>query len=368
MVSALGQPGQPGQPGQAGQHGRLGQPAAASGGRAHLVVAERGSFIGKKSERLVVYQNKSVVAEVPFFDLEQVTVATSGVSISSDAIYHCVEHGIQINFLSGSGKPYAKVTSPVLLGTVAIRREQYNAYRDRRGVALAKAFVEGKIKNQANVLKYFGKHRRKAQPEIYGQIAAAVARLDAHLKELTALDAPSVDELRGQLLSVEGRAAQHYWDLVQVLVAEKVKFPGREHRGAEDDLNAMLNYGYGVLYSQAWGALLLAGLEPFAGFLHVDRPGKPSLVLDFVEEFRQQVIDRPLLAMVTKGYAPRMEEGRLAEESRREVAAAVLERLETQETYDGKKHRIKTILHLQARRMAGFVRGDGRYRPFVGTW
>lgn len=345
------------------------QPApAAPSGRVHLVVSDYGAFVGKKSERLVVYLKKAVLTEIPLFDLEQVTIATPGASLSSDAIYACVEHGVQINFLTGSGRPYAKVTSPTLLGTVQTRREQMAAYGDRRGVVLAKAFVEGKLRNQANVLKYFGKHRRKADPAAYDRIAAAVGEIDAHLGELASLDAPTVDDLRGRLLSVEGRAAQRYWDLVQALVAGGMGFPGREHRGAEDPLNAMLNYGYGVLYSQAWGALLLAGLEPFAGFLHVDRPGKPSLVLDFVEEFRQAAVDRPLLAMATKGYAPRMEEGRLAEAARRETARAVLERLESQEPYDGKRHRLKTVLHLQARRLAAFVRGEGRYRPFVSAW
>ncbi len=341
---------------------------AAPSGRVHLVVSDFGAFVGKKSERLVVYLNKAVLTEIPLFDLEQVTIATSGVSLSSDAIYACVEHGVQINFLTGSGRPYAKVTSPTLLGTVATRREQMAAYGDRRGVVLAKAFVEGKLRNQANVLKYFGKHRRKADPAVHERIVAVTGEIDVHLDEVASLDAQTVDDLRGRLLSVEGRAAQRYWDLVQVLVSGGLEFPGREHRGAEDPLNAMLNYGYGVLCSQAWGALLLAGLEPFAGFLHVDRPGKPRLALDLVEEFRQAAVDRPLLAMATRGYVPRMEEGRLAEEARREVARAVLERLESQEPYDGKRHRLKTVLHLQARRLATFVRGEGRYRPFVSAW
>lgn len=345
------------------------KPALANpGGRTHLVISNYGAFLGKKSERLVVRENGQVVAEVPFHDLEQVTVATPGASLSADAIYACVEHGIQINFLTSSGRPYAKVTSPVLLGTVATRREQLAGLGDRRGVVLAKAFVEGKIRNQGNVLKYFGKHRRAADPEVYKQIAEAITRTVDSLKEVLALDGETIEDVRTQLMSAEGRAANRYWQVIQRLVLDKVDFPGREHRGAEDQLNAMLNYGYGVLYNEAWGALLLAGLEPFAGFLHVDRPGKPSLVLDFVEEFRQQVVDRPLLALVTKGYAPRMEEGRLAEPERKKVARAVLDRLETQERYDAKRHRLRTIIHLQARRMASFLRGEGRYRPFVGAW
>lgn len=87
---------------------------------------------------------------------------------------------------------------------------------------------------------------------------------------------------------------------MKLLLADHVSFEGREHRGATDQVNAALNYGYGILYAQVWGAIMNAGLEPFAGFLHVDRPGKPSLVLDLIEEFRQPLVDRPVIAAFNK--------------------------------------------------------------------
>src|SRR5438477_161295 len=77
--------------------------------------------------------------------------------------------------------------------------------------------------------------------------------------------------------------------------------PGRETRGAVDPLNSALNYGYGVLYAQVEQALILAGLDPYAGFLHADRPGKPSLVLDLIEEVRQTVVDRTVIGLVNRG-------------------------------------------------------------------
>ncbi|MBT9148386.1 MAG: CRISPR-associated endonuclease Cas1 1 [Syntrophomonadaceae bacterium] len=145
-------------------------------------------------------------------------------------------------------------------------------------------------------------------------------------------------------------------------------FPGREHRGAEDPLNSMLNYGYGILYSQLWSAVLLAGLEPFAGYMHVDRPGKPSLVLDLIEEFRQPVVDRVVIAMFSKGCKVQLEEDKLSATLRKELAEKILGRLETTENYDGKKYKLSTIIQRQSRSIATFVRGEGKYRPFVGGW
>ncbi len=339
-----------------------------SPGKVHLIVSGYGAYLAKRSERLVVKEEGHVTAEVPFADLEQVTIVGNGALLSSDVVYHCTEHGVAITFLSPNGRPYARISSPTLHASVATRRAQMLAMEDHRGVVIAKRFVEGKIRNQAVTLKYFGKYRRGAQPDAYRKLMDSVRELEASLHELDRLDAPQIDDIRSQLLSVEGRAGKAYWDAIGVLLEGKADFHGREHRGATDPVNATLNYGYGVLYNEAWAALLLAGLEPFAGFLHVDRPGKPSLVLDFVEEFRQAVVDRPLLADFIKGFTPAMEDGQLAISARRRIAETVLERLESQEEYGGKRHRLRTILHLQARRLATALRQESEYRPFVSSW
>lgn len=334
----------------------------------NLVINNFGSFIGKTSERLVVKESGKVVYEVPFFDLQQVTITTAGASLSSDAIRMCMEHGVQINFLSGTGQPYAKISSPQLTATVQTRREQLMAYLDQRGVMLSRAFVTGKIKNQVNTLKYFAKYRKEAQKETYAQVMEAAPKMTGILQELDTYTGQKIDEVRGQFLSVEGRASAIYWKQVGGILEGKVEFTGREHRGADDPLNSMLNYGYGILYSQIWSAVLLAGLEPFAGFMHVDRPGKPSLVLDLIEEFRQPVVDRVVIAMFGKGYQAELKEGKLSAQTRKELAKRILARLEVSESYEGKKHKLSTIIQRQARSIATFVRGEGKYRPFVGGW
>ena len=138
-------------------------------------------------------------------------------------------------------------------------------------------------------------------------------------------------------------------------------------RGARDGLNSALNYGYGILYGQMERALVLAGLDPYAGFIHADRPGKPSLTLDLIEEFRQPVVDRTVLGLANKGFEFKQDEdGLLAEDTRRALAEKVLERLEeSTERYEGKKQALRVIIQSQARHLATFVRGDrADYEPF----
>lgn len=333
-----------------------------------VLVSNYGSFLGKKSERLVVKENNKVVMEVPFHDLEQITIETSGASLSTDLIKECMEHGIQINFLSSQGKPYAKLSSPNLTGTVITRREQILAYLDRRGIQISKTFVEGKIKNQISTLKYFAKYRKTQDMELFNQIYQGISQMENNLNELKDIQGTCIDDVRGQLLSVEGRAANVYWQMIKILTSDKIDFPGREHRGAADPVNSLLNYGYGMLQTQIWGAIILAGLEPFAGFLHVDRPGKPSLVLDMMEEFRQPVVDRVVIAMVNKGTEIRMDGDKLDTTTRRDFAARILERLDSEERFEGKKFKVRTIIQRQARRIATFLRGESKHKPFVAGW
>jgi len=333
-----------------------------------IYITDYGMTLSKKSECLVVKEKGKAVMEVPFRDLTQITIASNGVSLSTDVVRECVEFGVQINFLSSSGKPYAKLTSPHLTGTVITRREQIMAYLDGRGLFLAKCFVEGKLKNQTNLIKYFAKYRRSSDAALYEALYAVVSYLENTRLGLDNIDGVNVDEARGQILSLEGRAAQHYWKAVEMMLGERAEFNGREHRGAADPVNAALNYGYGILYSQIWGAVTLAGLEPFAGFLHTDRPGKPSLILDLIEEFRPCVVDRAIISLLTKGGNIEIEEAKITQASRRDIAQRVLERLDGEESYAGKKYKLRTIIQMQSRQMASFLRGEVKYKPFVMSW
>ncbi|WP_418791972.1 CRISPR-associated endonuclease Cas1 [Phosphitispora sp. TUW77] len=334
----------------------------------HIHITDFGCSLGKKSERLVVKEKGKVKEEYPFFNVETVTVDSRGVSLSSDVIRECMEHGIQINFLSGSGKPYAKLSSPNLTGTVITRREQILAYIDKRGVILGKTLVEGKLKNQANLLKYFSKYRKSTGKEIYQEIVSGIEKICNIQTELKTVGGNCIDEVRGALLSIEGRGANTYWNILRLILEGRIDFPGREHRGTIDPFNSLLNYGYGILYQQVWGAVLLAGLEPFAGFLHVDRPGKPSLILDLVEEFRQPVVDRTVVAMVNKGTEVKMDDNGLEQKTRKELATKIIERLETPVLFEGKKTKLKHIIQKQSRRLAMFLRGQAKYRCFVSSW
>jgi CRISPR-associated protein Cas1 len=260
------------------------------------------------------------------------------------------------------------LTSPMLSATVQARREQLLAFHDQRGLEFARVVVGGKIANQERLLRYFSKYLKKADPERFQTITQTANALKTHRTKASEVSGNCIEEARAALMGLEGVAGRLYWDGVREIVGQKIEFFGREHRGATDAVNSMLNYGYGILYSQVWGAVLNAGLEPFAGFLHVDRPGKPSLVLDLVEEFRQPIVDRAVIAHLNVGERVQLEGGMLDQQTRRTVAERVLERLQAAETYQGKRYQVRSIIQMQARRLASFLRGDGQYKTFSFKW
>jgi len=340
-----------------------------------LIVEEFGVHITRHSERLVVSRRGQKLLEAPLMHLEAVLIASPGVSISSAAIAGCCEYGIPIHFVSELGDPYASLYSAGLTGTVLTRRAQLAAYGDGRGLVLAVAMGIGKIRNQAGLIRYAAKYRKEKTPIIYDALLSLAEEAERYIPELEALlptkaAEGKLDGLRAEMLAAEGRAAQCYWQGFGLLLDERWGWPGRKGRGARDIVNCCLNYGYGVLYGQVERALVLAGLDPYAGFLHADRPGKPSMVLDLMEEFRPVVVDRTVLALLNRGQPVEQgEDGLLTEGSRRFLAEAVLKRLQTPTSYADKRFSLSAIIQHQARQVASFLRGERQqYEPFAMRW
>ncbi len=332
-----------------------------------LVLSDFGMFLGRKSERAVVKRPDGTAEEYPLFRLGEIVIAKRGVAISSDLISEAVKRGIRISFLDMRGEPYAMLSSPFLTATTATRRAQIEAFNDGRGLEYAKTIVGGKLRNQAALLKYSAKYLKTTDRKRYSGITQAASDIESLGRKARDVKGKSISEARDALLGIEGNAGKRYWEGMALLL-KGTTFEKREHRGAEDLVNSMLNYGYGVLYSKIWGALLHAGLEPFAGFLHTDRPGKPSLVFDFIEEFRQPIVDRSILALVNKRVKLKVENGLLCPKTRRKVAETILGRFEGEVTFEGKRHTMNSVIQIQARHLATFLRGERQYRCYKFKW
>jgi CRISPR-associated protein Cas1 len=337
---------------------------------ANLVAESYGTYITKHGERLRMLKDDVVLVEAPLMHLEAVLITNRGVSISADALAACCEHGIPTFFLHGDGEPYGAVYAAGLTGTVLTRREQLLAYTDQRGRHVVVAIAAAKIENQAATLRYMAKNRKESAPSVYDRLHDGATEVLNHLPWLDRPTGQTVDEIRQEVLAAEGNAAQKYWAAVVEVIPPMYGWSGREGRGAKDPVNSLLNYGYGILYGKVEHALVLAGLDPYAGFLHTDRPGKPSLVLDLIEEFRQVAVDRLVFGLVNRRYTVEQDaQGRLSEATRKDFAEKVLEHLDSGVRHEGKSFLLRHIIQMQARQLASYLRRDrDAYLPFKATW
>src|SRR6266498_1200130 len=210
-------------------------------GKSQVIVSGFGCFLSKKSERMLVKRSDGkVIHQFPFFRLSEVIVSSRGVGLSSDLLEELCKRGIRVAFLSGGGRPYAMITSPMLNAVVTTRRAQLEAMKDGRGLELSRAIVRGKIKNQAALLRYFGKYLKVADSIRYEQITVAAEELHRQQQATMCLSGRCIDDVRHVLMGIEGVCGRIYWDAVQLIVHDKIEFLGRATRGAQDEVNSLL--------------------------------------------------------------------------------------------------------------------------------
>src|SRR4030042_721352 len=298
-----------------------------------------GVFLGRKRNRFIV-KKAGEVKEILADDVDSIICCSSGVAFSASALDLAVANNIQVIFARYRGWPYGILMPATMTGSVRARREQFIAYNDERSVVLAKKFIAGKLVNQANFLKLMAKNRRQTDPDLAERLYKSGKLIDEANERISREQGSNIDEKRQQLMNLEAEAARDYWDSGRQILPPELGFKGRETRGARDAFNAMLNFGYQtILFPEVWKAVSYAGLDFYAGYLHADRSGKPSLVLDMMEEFRQQLVDRTLIGLITKSVikpneiiaAEAVEEGRvLSKEVIKVLLTSFQERLDSE--------------------------------------
>ncbi len=336
-----------------------------------LFVNSFGTYLGKHSERIVIRQKGQEAIEVPIEAVSHVWVAAKGVSLSTDLIALAHAHEVTITLLSDTGEPYGRLESFAALGRPELRRAQLLATQEARGMDLSRQIIQTKLKNQRANLCYYAKGRKQAQPDNYDALMTAAERIKVKVDDVSALPLQDVEAYRATLMGHEGQAAKYYWSALRQILPTSLAFPGRVYPKAQDVVNACLNYGYGILYGLAWSAILRVGLDPYAGFLHGSKQGAPALVFDFVEEFRQLVVDRSLLGSLLKRWTPDFMEGEagiLTAHSRQEMAQKVLNTLDKAVPWEGKSIALRDVLLRKAYNLRDFIQQGAVYTPFTASW
>lgn len=329
-----------------------------------LVVCTPGSYIGISGQNVVVRIQGKVAYKKPSASLRHLTVTGQGVSLSSNVIRFCMDRRIPVDFFDGSAH-YASVLSPKYL-EAALWRRQSQMTEDQRFV-LAKRLILGKLKNQANLVKYFQKYHKTIKENVDSQFALTTDKLSEIVGELKEL--PYTEDYCEVLMGKEAQAAVCYWGYVEKLLEDDgAGFEGRVRRGATDLVNSMLNYAYSFLYNRVWQALLGAGLNPTDGVLHKRQTGKPTLVFDVVELFRAQGADRVVIGLVQRGVKLKIKDGLLDSDTKKVLTQGVLERMDRYEKYRGEEMPFERIFVEQAKEIAAYIESGKTFKPYIAKW
>lgn len=329
-----------------------------------LIVSDYGAFVGLQGGRVRVESKDAKRIEAPLLHLRSVQIHTRSASISVAALVACCEAGVPVHFVDGYGGNSASLVSANLTTVVATRRAQMTALLSPQGADIARALAVGKISSQAVNLRYLA---RRLEGELARSFKDAEIELLGYADQVKRLQAEDVETVRQHLMGVEGYSAKRYWATLALLIPSAYGWTGRTGRHASDDVNVLLNYGYGILYGEVQNALILAGLEPYAGLIHTDRPGKPSLTCDLIEEFRAPIVDRTVIGLVTRHYEVKRDaDGRLERDFRKQFAEHILSRLNAQGSLNGKRYQLRSIIQQQARRLASAFRNESLYEAYIG--
>ena len=256
-----------------------------------LYVTTPEAYLSKDGLNVVVSIKQQEVFRIPSINIEGI-VTFGYMGASPGLMQLCSESGISLTFLSPNGRFVSRVQGATH-GNVLLRKAQYALSDDDEwSLHIAKLTIAAKIQNYRNILRRYIRDYGNCQ-----EVDSAVKVLDANKRY--ALNAEDTKQLMG----FEGIASNTYFEVLPFLILnQKESFPfnGRNRRPPKDAVNAMLSLAYTLIANDCAAALETVGLDPYVGYLHALRPGRTSLALDMMEEFRAYLGDRFVLSLINK--------------------------------------------------------------------
>ncbi|MBM4168421.1 MAG: type I-C CRISPR-associated endonuclease Cas1 [Ignavibacteria bacterium] len=332
-----------------------------------LYITSDDAYVRKERETFVVEVNGSKVFQAPIHSIENI-VCFGFKPLTPQLMAFCAENNVGVSYFSENGRFLARVQG-AQQGNVLLRKAQYAiSDNELQSLAIARPIIAAKVANCRGLLL---RHQRNHPDECTDALIATADILGSRLTDIER--AQRLDELRGH----EGECAGEYFGVLGSLMTaqkEDFAFTKRTRRPPLDPANALLSFLYALLTNDVRSALEAVGLDPQVGFLHRLRPGRPSLALDMMEEFRPYLGDRIMLNLINLKQVARKDfeiresgEVRMSDDARKTVITAYQKRKQEEITHPflGEKMTIGLLPHIQSQLLARHIRGDiPVYPPF----
>ncbi|HEY5122459.1 MAG TPA: CRISPR-associated endonuclease Cas1 [Ignavibacteria bacterium] len=250
-----------------------------------LNINTKGTYLHIKDDMFEVRVKKEKGDYEKFhYSAKKVTsiILAQGIALSTDAVKLAITNNIDIIFIEYDGFPLGRIWHSKLGSTTKIRKKQLEASSNEIGLKWIKIWIIQKVLNQIEFLSDLKKHRS----EKLNFLNEKIQNIDNLKNSLELISASNTKDVSDTIRGLEGTAGRIYFETLSLLLADEYKFDGRSSRPAADPFNAFLNYAFGVLYSRVEKTLIIAGIDPYLGFLHRDDYNQLSMVYDFIEPYR----------------------------------------------------------------------------------
>lgn len=328
-----------------------------------LLIDGYGKSIHKKDNQLLVKEKDTEIYRINIRKVSDITIVGKGY-ITFDELNLISRNNLKLMAINYFGQIEYVLDSPYG-ENIGLRKKQYYASDDEKGVVLAKEMIVSKMKNQKSTLRTLNKNRK------IPEIKQNERKIDRSIKELNKLD-PHSENVKNRIMGIEGSCSNVYWSGISRMLPHGINFENRNQKPKNDVVNSALNYGYGILASQITRAIMIQGLDPYCGFLHADRNKRTSLTYDIIEEFRQQIVDKTIFKLINNNQMSEKDidkrNNALNLETRKLLSSNILDKLHSEINYGGNISSYLELIENQVNGIVEYIINDEKYRGFYLRW
>ena len=329
-----------------------------------LVIDGYNKSIHKKDNQIVIYEKDEILDSIKASMIEDITIVAKG-HVTFDALDLITQNNIKLIAINPRGQLTYTLESPDWRN-VKLKKTQYKLSENKQGLEISRELIIAKMKNQKATLTTLNKNKQLKR------VFNHRLRIDECIAQLLDLNLNGNNEdLRMKIMGLEGIASNEYWSGVKYFVPKEIGFENRTKRPT-DLLNSMLNYSYAILASQITKSILVNGLNPYCGFLHFDMNGRTSLTFDLIEPFRQQIVDKTVIALINRKQVTSDDMDKrnntLKLEARKLIVENILSKLFSSITYGDETVTSSDLIEKQSKDLVKVLLEGEKFNGFYLRW
>ena len=332
-----------------------------------LIIDGYNKIIRKNDNQLVVMEKDEEIYRISANKISDITIMCKG-HVTFDALNLIAKNNIKLISINYFGQINYILESPNQ-NDVSLKKSQYQASENQKGLLISKEFIKSKMKNQKSTIKTLNKNKKIKEVKL---IENTIKQKIKDFKNFKIISEDEIYVVKNKIMGFEGITSVNYWKGVSLLLPEDINFKNRNQKPKNDVVNSMLNYGYAILASEIAKNIVIHGLDPYCGFLHSDLKRRQSLIFDLIEEFRQQIVDKTVFKLVNNNQIDETDidkrNNSLKLESRKLLASEIMAKIHSELTFDNEKVSYAKIIERQVNNLVKTLVNDEKYIGFYLNW